>query len=157
MPGVYPNYTYSAKSLKYDIPGRDDIWNGQDGNDINSQIITHQAILSGLTSQAVIRTVLDITTNQSTYTINTSQYNIINITGQSVGISGFLMIGGTPKDGDTLRISVTGISPVTISFPSSYFEASSIPLPTTTTGNSRLDVGFLWNTSTNLWRVVAVS
>ena len=51
MAGSYPTYTYSAKSLKYDIPERDDIWNGQDGNDINAELIAHQGVLITHTNQ----------------------------------------------------------------------------------------------------------
>ena len=156
MPGTYPNYTFDPKSLQYDIPGRNDIWNGQDGNDINTQIIVHQGILYALSAVAVTRTLQEfIGSNQSSYTINTSQYNVINITGQTVFCT--FATTGTNQDGATLRISITGTQSLTFTLLPQCFESSSILLPSTTSGTSRLDMGFLWNTATNLWRVVAVS
>ncbi len=89
--------------------------------------------------------------------INTDLYNVVHITGQSTTISSFTTnLSGTPKDGDTLKISVTGTGAVGLTFGSS-FENSTVTLPTTTVGTNRLDMGFLWNTETLKWRCVAVA
>ena len=63
---------------------------------------------------------------------------------------------GTPVDGDTLRISITGTAAVGITM-GTKFEASTVALPTTTVTTARLDIGCIWNSETSLWRVVAVA
>ncbi len=88
--------------------------------------------------------------------IDTDLYNVVHITGQSMAISSFTTnLSGTPKDGDTLKISVTGTGTLGLTFGSS-FESSTVTLPTTV-GTTRLDMGFLWNTETSKWRCVAVA
>lgn len=109
--------------------------------------------------RSLTRGVLELPTNSAgaTPAIDTDTYSVVHITGQSTTISSFSTnLSGTPSDGDTLRISVTGTVSVGLGFGSS-FEASTIALPTTTAGTARLDVGFLWNTETSKWRCVSVA
>jgi hypothetical protein len=61
---------------------------------------------------------------------------------------------GTPVDGDTLRISITGTATVPFTL-GTVFEASTVTLSTTTSGTARYDMGFFWNTATSKWRQVA--
>lgn len=99
--------------------------------------------------------VLSLSANSATPAINVDLYNVVHITGQTLAITGFTMTG-TPADGSTLRISITGTTSIAITWGSS-FESSTSTLPTTTSSTTRLDVGFFWNTETSKWRCVAVA
>ena len=61
---------------------------------------------------------------------------------------------GTPVDGDTLRISITGTAAVPFTLGAS-FEAGAVALGITTSGTTRLDMAFFWNTETSKWRQMA--
>ena len=89
-----------------------------------------------------------------TYAINTDSFDMVVITGQNVNITD-VTTTGTPTNGQKLWFSVTGTAARTISFNASYFEASTVALPTTTVSTNRLDVGFVWNVATSKWRCVA--
>lgn len=101
--------------------------------------------------------VLSITSNSATPSINTNLYNVVHITGQSTAITSFTTnLTGTPADGATLRIAITGTTAIALTWGAS-FESSTMVLPTTTTSTNRLDVGFFWSTETSKWRCVAVA
>jgi hypothetical protein len=88
-------------------------------------------------------------------TINTDDVDYFSITGQTEAITSFTTnLTGTPVDGKTLWISITGTASRAITWGAS-FEASTVPLPTTTQGTTRLDVGFVYNGATSKWRCVA--
>ena len=89
-----------------------------------------------------------------TYAIDTDSFDMVVITGQNVNITD-VTTTGTPTNGQKLWFSVTGTAARTISFNASYFEASTVALPTTTVSTNRLDVGFVWNVATSKWRCVA--
>jgi len=89
-----------------------------------------------------------------TYAIDTDSFDMVVITGQNVNITD-VTTTGTPTNGQKLWFSVTGTAARTISFNASYFEASTVALPTTTVSTNRLDVGFVWNVATSRWRCVA--
>ena len=97
------------------------------------------------------------TTSSSTPTINTDNYDIYGLTAQTTDITSFTTnLSGTPTEGQTLWIWIVGTATRAITWGSS-FEASTVLLPTTTTGTNRLDVGFVWNSATSKWRCVATS
>lgn len=101
--------------------------------------------------------VLELSANSATPAIDTDNYDIVHITAQTAAITSFSSgLTGTPQDGDTLRISITGTTAIALTWGAS-FEASTVALPTTTISTDRLDVGFLWNTETSKWRCVAVA
>ncbi len=103
------------------------------------------------------KSVLALSANAAEPAINTDLYDVVHITAQTAAITSFTTnLTGTPADGDTLRISVTGTGSVALTFGAS-FEASTVPLSTTTSGTTRLDMGFFWNTETSKWRQVAVA
>lgn len=110
---------------------------------------------STLTNKRITKRVLALSANSATPAINTDNYDVVHITAQTAAITGFTMTG-TPVDSDTLRISITGTAAVAITWGAS-FEASTVALPTTTTGTNRLDVGFFWNSETSKWRCVALA
>lgn len=99
--------------------------------------------------------VLASTANSATPTLNTDNYDMMVITGQSVAITSFTTnLTGTPVNGQKLWISITGTGAIAITWGAS-FEASTVALPTTTVTTNRLDVGFVWNVATSKWRCVA--
>jgi len=108
-----------------------------------------------LTNKRITKRVLALSANSATPAINTDSFDVVHITAQTAAITSFTSsLTGTPVDGDTLRISVTGTGSVGLTFGTS-FEASTVSLPTTTVSTTRLDIGFFWNTETTKWRCVA--
>jgi hypothetical protein len=113
--------------------------------------------MSGFPNKQITKRVLALSANSATPAINTNAYNVVHITAQTAAITSFTSgLTGTPVDGDTLRISITGTGAVGLTWGAS-FEASTVALPTTTVTTVRLDVGFFFNSETGLWRCVAVA
>ena len=101
--------------------------------------------------------VLASTANSATPTLNTDNYDMMVITGQTVAITSFTTnLTGTPVNGQKLWIAITGTGAIAITWGAS-FEASTVALPTTTVTTARLDVGFVWNVATSKWRCVATA
>lgn len=95
------------------------------------------------------------TTSSATPTINTDNVDFYSITALAVNITDMSTnLTGTPIEGQTLWIAITGTATRTIAWGTS-FEASTVALPTTTVGTARLDVGFIWNSATSKWRCIA--
>jgi hypothetical protein len=95
------------------------------------------------------------TTSSATPTINTDNVDFYSLTAQAADITSFTTnLSGTPTEGQTLWIAITGTAARAITWGAS-FEASTIALPTTTVTTNRLDVGFVWNTVSSKWRCVA--
>lgn len=107
-----------------------------------------------VTNKRITKRVSALSANSATPAVNTDNFDVLHITAQTATITGFT-VTGTPVDGDTLRISITGTASVPFTLGSS-FEASTVPIPTTTSSTARLDMGFFWNTETSKWRIVAV-
>lgn len=101
--------------------------------------------------------VQSISSNASTYSINTDSYDQIHITAQTATITN-ITTTGTPVDGDKLLISITATATTGFTFDSAKFEASGgVALSTTTNGTVKLLMGFGWNTETSKWRQIAVA
>jgi hypothetical protein len=110
-----------------------------------------------LTNKWVQPRVLASTANSATPTLNTDNYDMMVITGQSVAITSFTTnLTGTPVNGQKLWIAITGTGAIAITW-GAKFESSTVALPTTTVTTARLDVGFVWNVATSAWRCVAVA
>jgi hypothetical protein len=123
---------------------------------IDQQVVGTTAVQT-LTNKRITKRVLALSANSATPAINTDNYDVVHITAQTAAITSFTSgLSGTPVDGDSLRISITGTGAVALTWGTS-FEASTIALPTTTVTTARLDVGFFWNTETSKWRCVAVA
>jgi hypothetical protein len=115
-----------------------------------------RATTDTLSNKRITKRVLALSANSATPAINTDNYDVVHITAQTAAITSFTTnLTGTPVDGDTLRISITGSSGAAIAWGTS-FESSTVTLPTAFT-TSRQDVGFFWNTETSKWRCVAVA
>lgn len=112
--------------------------------------------LQALENEIVNNRVLSLSNNSATPVINTDLASVVNITGQTVAITSFTTnLSGTPVDGDTLRVSVTGTTSIALTFGNKFEASGAVSLSTTTSGTTRLDMGFLWNTATGKWRQVA--
>jgi hypothetical protein len=95
------------------------------------------------------------TTSSATPTVNTDNVDFYSLTAQAADITSFTTnLSGTPTENQTLWIAITGTASRAITWGAS-FEAGAAALPTTTSGTSRLDVLFVWNTVTSKWRCVA--
>lgn len=98
------------------------------------------------------------TTSSATPTINTDNVEMFIITAQAAAITSFTTnLSGTPTNGQRLWIAITDNGTARSITWGSSFEASSVPLPTTTVLSTRMDVGFVWNSATSKWRCVAVA
>lgn len=94
------------------------------------------------------------TASSATPTINTDSVDWYIITALAVNITSMTTnLSGTPTNGQRLYISITGTATRTIAWGTS-FENGGATLPTTTSGTSRLDVEFFWNSATSKWRCV---
>lgn len=97
------------------------------------------------------------TTSSATPTINTDNVDFYSLTAQTVDITSFTTnLSGTPTDGQTLWIAITGTAARAITWGAS-FEASTVALPTTTVSTNRLDARFVWNAATSKWRIVGTA
>ena len=110
-----------------------------------------------LTNKWIQPRVLASTANSGTPTLNTDNYDMMVITGQSATITNFSTnLTGTPVNGQKLWIAITGTGAIGITWGTS-FESSTVTLPSTTVTTARLDVGFVWNVATSKWRCVATA
>jgi hypothetical protein len=110
-----------------------------------------------LTNKRITPRVQPISTNSGTYTLDTNSYDMFVITGQTATIMS-ITTTGTPTNGQKLWLSITGTAAVGFTLDNSYFESSTVSLPTTTVSTARLDIGFVWNessTPSGKWRCVA--
>jgi len=121
---------------------------------IDSTVTTNSGTQT-LTNKWVQPRVLASTANSATPTLNTDNYDMMVITGQSATITSFTTnLTGTPVNGQKLIISITGTGAIGITWGAS-FESSTVTLPSTTVTTNRLDIGFIWNVATTKWRCVA--
>lgn len=111
-----------------------------------------------ITNKRITKRISALSANSATPAINTDTTDVVHITAQTAAITSFTTnLTGTPVDGDTLRISVTGTASVALTFGSSFTSSGIVTLPTTTSSTTRLDMGFFWNTETSKWRIVALA
>jgi len=122
----------------------------------NTSNATERAATATLTNKRVTPRV-GTTTSSATPTINTDNVDFYSLTALTVAITSFTTnLSGTPTDGQTLWIAITGTAARAITW-GATFEASTVALPTTTVTTARLDVGFVWNAVTSKWRCVATA
>jgi len=98
------------------------------------------------------------TASSATPTINTDNVDFYSITALATNVTSFTTnLSGTPTDAQTLWIAITDNgTPRSLAWGTS-FEASTVALPTTTVASTRMDNGFVWNTATSKWRIVATA
>lgn len=113
--------------------------------------------LARLVKPRWVRRVVTVT-QSATPTINTDITDVASITGLAQAVTSFTSnLTGTPVAGDLLMIQVTDDgTPRALAF-GSAFEASTVPLPTTTVASTMLTIGFLRNPATSRWRCIAAA
>lgn len=119
-----------------------------------SPVVTLTAV-QDVSNKRFIPRVSTITNSPTSPPINSNNFDIVVITGQTVDITGFTMTG-TPNTEQPLRIAITGTAARAITWGSS-FENGAVTLPTTTVTTQRLDVGFFFNMATGKFRCMASS
>jgi len=128
--------------------------NGVSGNptlDIGTDVVTLTGTQT-LTDKRITRRD-ESTASSATPTINTDNTDIYRITAQTEAITSMTTnLSGTPTAGQRITICITGTASRAITWGAS-FEASSIALPTTTSGTDMLCAEFIWNTTTSKWRI----
>jgi hypothetical protein len=97
-----------------------------------------------------------LTSNATTYALDTDTYDMFIITSQTAAITSITHTG-TPTNGQKLWLAITGTAAVSFVLNTSSFEASTVAFPTTTVTSARLDMGFVWNATSSRWRLVAVA
>lgn len=96
--------------------------------------------------------------SSATPTINTNHVDHFRITALAAAVTDMSTnLTGTPVDGQKLHISITDNGTARALTWGATFEASTVPLPTTTVISTRLDVDFIWNTVTSKWRCLQVA
>jgi|JI8StandDraft_1071087.scaffolds.fasta_scaffold00207_25 hypothetical protein len=108
------------------------------------------------TNKRITKRVLSTSGPGATPTINTDNYDAVHLTAIAAAITSMTTnLSGTPVEGDMLRIDFTDNGTARAITWGSSFEASTVALPTTTVISTRLDVGFVWNSATSKWRIIA--
>jgi hypothetical protein len=107
-----------------------------------------------LTNKRVVPRIVT-TTSTATPSIDGEATDIYGLTALATNITS-VTVTGTPTNGQKLWIYIVGTAARSITWGAS-FEASTVPLPTTTVSTNRLDVGFVYNSATFKWRCVAAS
>jgi hypothetical protein len=121
---------------------------------LNAYLPTYQTI----TNKRITKRTGSTAGPGATPTMATDTFDVFHFTALAAAITSMTTnLTGTPVDGDTLRVSFTDNGTARAITWGASFEASTVALPTTTVVNTRLDVGFAWNTETNKWRCVAVA
>lgn len=118
-----------------------------------------RATTDTLTNKRITKRVLSTNAPGATPTLNTDSYDVAHFTGLNTAITSMTSsLSGTPVQGDTLRIDFTDDGTArAISWGSSFEASGTVALPTTTVISTRMDLGFVWNTVTSKWRIVAWS
>jgi hypothetical protein len=132
--------------------------------------LTELSYVKGVGSQVVGTTDTNTLTNKritarsgtiassATPTINTDNVDYYSITALAAAITSFTTnLSGTPTIGQTLWISIKDNGTARAITWGASFESSTIALPTTTVISTRLDVAFIWNELTSVWRCVGVA
>ena len=122
----------------------------------STDTLVGRATTDTLTNKRITKRVTSTTANASSYAINTDNVDVYHVTSQSTTPVQFTS-SGTPVDGDTLRISMTGTTSIGLTWGGTFESSGGVLLPVATAGTARLDVGFIWNSETSKWRLVAVA
>lgn len=125
----------------------------QDGTH-DDTVVTLNASTQTLTNKRITKRTGSVASS-ATPTINTDNVDMFLITALAVDITSMTTnLSGTPTEGQTLWIAITGTATRAIDW-GAGFENGAVELPTSTDGTTRLDVGFVWNSVTSKWRAMA--
>ena len=108
-----------------------------------------------ITNKAIKRRVLsatNYTTNTGT-SLNCDNYDMFIVTAQAGDLL-FNNPGGTPTDGQTLWLAVTGTGARALTYGNQYESSAGATLPTTTVTTARIDIALAWRADTSKWHCV---
>ena len=124
---------------------------------VDLAVIADNTAAKTLTNKRITKRVLALSANSATPAINTDLYDVVHITAQTASITSFTSgLSGTPVDGDTLHVSVTGTTSVALTFGTS-FASTTVALPAGTIGTTRLDMDFRWDSVANVWLCIGAT
>jgi hypothetical protein len=125
-----------------------------DATNVLPVTLTNTVTLTGKRITKRIVSATSYTTNTGS-SLNADTTDMFIVTAQA-GALLFNAPSGTPVDGQTLWIAVTGTATRALTW-NAIFEASALlALPTTTTGTSRIDIAFVYRSDTSHWHIVGV-
>jgi hypothetical protein len=108
-----------------------------------------------LSNKRITRRVLTTNAPGATPTINTDNYDVVELTGLGTAITSMTTnLSGTPVAGDSFIITFTDNGTARAITWGASFESSTVTLPATTVISTKLTVGFMWNTVTSAWRCI---
>lgn len=113
----------------------------------HTQTLTNKRITKRILSAA------SYTTDTGT-SLNCDNLDTFIVTAQA-GALKFNNPTGTPTDGQTLWIAVTGTAARALTYDTQFEASAGVSLPTTTVTTARLDIGFVWRADTSKWHCVA--
>jgi len=122
---------------------------GQLSGAVTDDDVTGTTSVQEITNKRITKRIVTTSANNAQPTINTDNVDLFTVTGQSATITSMSAnLSGSPNEGDELEIWITGTGSIGITWGAS-FAASSIALPTTTSGTSTLHSKFIRQSS--LW------
>jgi hypothetical protein len=127
---------------------------GQDGT--HAATIVKTTATQTLTNKRVtprIVSATSYTTNTGT-SLNCDTTDRFIVTAQAGDLK-FNNPSGTPTDGQTLWLMVTGTGARALTYDTQFEASAGVALPTTTVTTARLDIGFVWRSDNSKWRCVA--
>lgn len=107
-----------------------------------------------LTNKAITLRVGSETSN-ATPSVNCQNYDVWKITALAVNITSFTMTG-TPTDGQPFELIITGTAARTIAL-GSQFVSTTITIPTTTVGTTKIRIFFQYDLELTKWACVGVA
>jgi hypothetical protein len=122
----------------------------------SSQTLVGRTTTDTLTNKRITKRVLSATsytTNTGT-SLNSDNYDMFIVTAQAGDLL-FNNPGGTPTDGQTLWLAVTGTGARALTYGDQYESSAGATLPTTTVTTARIDIGLVWRADTSKWHCVA--
>ncbi len=115
----------------------------------DTQTLTNKKITKRVTSAT------NYTTDTGT-SLNCDTTDIFIVTAQA-GALKFNNPSGTPVDGQTLWLAVTGTGARALTYGTQFESSAGATLPTTTVTTARIDIGLIWRADTSKWHCVAVA
>jgi len=137
-----------------------DITSGSGVNTLptSSQTLVGRTTTDTLTNKRITKRVLSATsyTTDTGTSLNCDNYDMFIVTAQA-GALLFNNPGGTPTDGQTLWLAVTGTGARALTYGNQFESSAGATLPTTTVTTARIDIGLVWRADTSKWHCVAVA
>jgi len=113
----------------------------------DTQTLTNKRISERLATEA----------SSATPTINTDTTDYYSLTALATNVTSFTTnLSGTPTKGQKLIIEVTPTATRTVTWGASFEDGNVHSLPTEFTGTTTVQLGFMWNSITSKWKLVAL-